>query len=68
MGRPPDARAGYTLLEKVQKMNIPIPYIIYAYGGNLPKHQEEALRKGAFASVSRPKALFETVLNAFKNN
>jgi len=68
MGRPPDAHAGYTLLEKIQKMNLTIPYIIYAYGGNKPEHQEEARRKGAFASVSGPKALFETVVNAFKNN
>jgi CheY-like chemotaxis protein/Na+-transporting methylmalonyl-CoA/oxaloacetate decarboxylase gamma subunit len=64
MGRPPDARAGYTLLEKVQKLNVDAPYIIYAFKGDLPEHQREARSKGAFASVSRPAHLFEKVINA----
>ncbi|GLV57515.1 response regulator [Dictyobacter sp. S3.2.2.5] len=64
MGRPPDAHAGYTLLEKVQKLNRDIPYIIYARGGNSPEYQKEARRKGALASVSGPERLFEKVINA----
>jgi CheY-like chemotaxis protein len=64
MGRPPDPQAGYTLLEKMQEMNISTPYIIYAAGGNDPEHQAEALKKGAFGSASGPSRLLELVMRA----
>jgi CheY-like chemotaxis protein len=68
MGRPPDPRAGYTLLEKVRQMGITTPYIIYARGGNKPESKAEARSKGAFASVSGPPALFETVIYALESS
>ena len=64
MGRPPDPQAGYTLLAKIQEMKITTPYIIYAVGGNDPKHQAEALSKGAFGSASGPSRLLELVMRA----
>lgn len=67
MGRPPDPRAGYTLLEKIQEMKITTPCIIYAAGGRIPEHQVEAHRKGAFGSTSGADGLFELVIKAIKN-
>jgi DNA-binding NtrC family response regulator len=60
MGRPPDSRAGYTLLEEIQKMKINKPFIIYA-GSNLPEHKAEALRRGAYGSTNNPQELFDLV-------
>src|SRR5436190_4767072 len=39
MGRPPDPRAGYTLLEKVRAMKFVMPFIIYSKGANKPQHK-----------------------------
>ncbi len=64
MGRPPDPRAGYTLLAKIQEMKINVPYIIYAAGGNYPQHQAEARSKGAFGSISGASGLLELVMRA----
>lgn len=68
MGRPPDKQAGYTLLDKIKQMNITTPVIIYARGGNRPENRAEARRRGAFASVSSPQMLFETVIDVIKSN
>jgi CheY-like chemotaxis protein len=62
MGRPPDARAGYTLLEAVQKIGIHTPFIIYAKGGNKPENKEEARKRGAYVSVSGPQKLFAVII------
>ncbi len=51
MGRPPDERAGYTLLEELKNMNITIPFIIYS-GSNLPEHKAEANQYGAIGSTN----------------
>jgi CheY-like chemotaxis protein len=64
MGRPPDPRAGYTLLAKIQEMNISTPYIIYARRGNAPEYQAEARSKGAFASTSGASRLLKLVMDA----
>lgn len=46
MGRPPDNRAGFTLLARLREMKINTPYIIYA-GSNSEQHKAEAIRAGA---------------------
>lgn len=64
MGRPPDLQAGYTLLEAVKKLKIKAPYIVYAGGGNKSENKAEAIKRGAFTSVSGPTALFRAVIEA----
>jgi len=65
MGRPPDPRAGYTLLAKVRDMKFAMPYIIYSKGANKPEHKAEALQRGAYASASGPQDLFRTIVTLF---
>lgn len=65
MGRPPDDRAGYTLLNAMRSGGNPIPFIIYA-GSNAPEHIAEALAKGAQGSTNKPSELFKYVLSALK--
>jgi CheY-like chemotaxis protein len=62
-----DLNAGYTLLDTIKTMDIDVPFIIYAGGGNREERKKEALKKGAFASVSGPQALFETVIRALED-
>jgi CheY-like chemotaxis protein len=62
MGRPPDDRAGYTLLSSMNDLGIRIPFLIYAAGGNLPAHRMEALSRGAAGSTNRATDLFQMVL------
>ncbi|MBV9229635.1 MAG: TIR domain-containing protein [Chloroflexi bacterium] len=66
MGRPPDPRAGYTLLKKVQEMGMTIPFIIYA-GSRSPEHIAEARSNGAIGTTNDPQELFEMVVTAIKN-
>jgi CheY-like chemotaxis protein len=63
MGRPPDTRAGYTLLDKLRAAGNHTPFIIYA-GSRSPEHQAEARQHGAMGSTNRPTELFELVLEA----
>lgn len=63
MGRPPDPRAGYTLLDTLRERSDRTPFIIYA-GSDLPEHKEEARRHGAVGSTNRADELFELVLSA----
>lgn len=65
MGRPPDARAGYTLLESLRKAGDTTPFIIYA-SSNAPEHKAEAQRRGALGSTNRPSELFEYVLEGLR--
>lgn len=67
MGRPEGPRAGYDLLEKLQKSNIATPFIIYS-SSNRPEHKAEAYRRGAFGSTNNPRELFQLVLNAIQNS
>jgi CheY-like chemotaxis protein len=63
MNRPPDRRAGYTLLDGLRRGGNPIPFIIYA-GPSAPKHAAEAHEHGALGSINRPDELFSMVLDA----
>ena len=63
MGRPPDKRAGYTLLDEIQTMEINTPFIIYA-GSNLPEHKAEARQRGAYGSTNIATELFELVISS----
>jgi DNA-binding NtrC family response regulator len=62
MGRPPDPRAGYTLLKAVRAKGDHIPYFIYAAGGR--EHTSEAARQGAQGSTNIADELIGMVLNA----
>jgi CheY-like chemotaxis protein len=63
MGRPPDPRAGYTLLDRIRSMGNKTPFIIYA-GSRSPEHRTEAKRRGALDCTNRPDELFGLVLSA----
>lgn len=63
MGRPPDPRAGYTLLDKLRATGDQTPFIIYA-GSRTPGDRAEAIRHGAAGCTNRPDELFEMVLDA----
>ncbi len=63
MGRPPDPRAGYTLLGAVRSNGSHNPFLIYA-GSDSPKHLSEALSRGAQGSTNKPAVLITNVLEA----
>jgi CheY-like chemotaxis protein len=63
MGRPPDPRAGYTLLEKLRASGNQTPFVIYA-ASNAPEHKAEARSRGALGCTNRASELFEYVLAA----
>jgi CheY-like chemotaxis protein len=63
MRRPPDSRAGYTLLEEMRKSGDATPFVIYA-GSRAPEHVAESRRRGAMGCTNRPDELFEYVLSA----
>jgi CheY-like chemotaxis protein len=62
MGRPPDPRAGYTLLDALRKRGDRTPFVIYA-GSDAPEHKVEAKEHGALGSTNRPTELFQLVLS-----
>jgi CheY-like chemotaxis protein len=62
MGRPPDARAGYTLLDRLRSRGDQTPFIIYASSRD-PEHVAEARRHGAIGCTNNPNELFEMVLS-----
>lgn len=63
MGRPPDSRAGYTLLDALRVMGNRTPYMIYA-GSAAPEHVEEARQHGALGSTNDPQELIRMVTQA----
>jgi CheY-like chemotaxis protein len=63
MGRPPDSRAGYTLLDKLRSSGDQTPFVIYA-GSRDPDHVEESRRYGAIGCTNNANELFEMVLIA----
>jgi len=65
MGRPPDARAGYTLLDALRKSGNTTPFVIYA-GSNAPEHKAEARRHGALGCTNRAAELFQYVVSALQ--
>ena len=62
MGRPPDSRAGYTLLEALRNKGDQTPFIIYA-SSRAPEHIAEANLRGGQGTTNRPDELFDMVLN-----
>lgn len=62
MGRGPDRKAGYTLLEQLRASGDRTPYIIYA-GSDSADHRAESKRKGALDSTDRPDELFRLILS-----
>ena len=67
MGRPPDAQAGYTLLDKLRSSGNQIPFIIYA-SSRSPEHQAEARRRGAVGCTNIATELFEMVVSALQRD
>ena len=63
MGRPPDHRAGYTLLDAVRAKDRQTPYFIYA-GSRAREHQAEAKLRGAQGVTNIPGELTQMVLSA----
>ena len=63
MGRPPDSRAGYTLLDKLRSSGDQTPFIIYASSRN-PEHVAESRLHGAIGCTNNANELFEMVLSA----
>ncbi|MDU9401444.1 response regulator [Pseudomonas sp. zfem004] len=63
MNRPPDIRAGYTLLKKLKKNEINLPFIIYS-SSDAQSLVEESNSLGAFGSTNQPTKLFAYVLSA----
>jgi CheY-like chemotaxis protein len=62
MGRPPDPRAGYTLLDQLRSRGDQTPFIIYARSRN-PEHVAESRRHGAIGCTNNANELFEMVLS-----
>ena len=67
MGRPPDARAGYTLLDELRARGVKIPFIIYA-GSSSPEHVAESRQHGAIGCTNNPYELFEYVVEALRQS
>jgi CheY-like chemotaxis protein len=65
MGRPPDPRAGYTLLQALRASGNLTPFFIYA-GSDDPEHRQEALSRGAQGSTNRADVLIADVLKSFE--
>jgi len=63
MGRPPDSRAGYTLLDKLRDAGDKTPLIIYA-SSRAPEHVAESRQHGAIGCTNNANELFEMVLFA----
>ncbi len=63
MGRFPDFRAGYTLLEAVRGSGDQTPYFIYA-GSRNAAHVSEALSRGAQGATNRGDELLQMTLQA----
>jgi CheY-like chemotaxis protein len=67
MGRPPDPRAGYTLLRNLRSRGDRTPFIIYA-ASRKPEHFDEAVGQGALGCTNRPKELIAMVLSALRSS
>lgn len=65
MGRPPDSRAGYTLLDALRARGDKTPYIIYA-GSRSAEHVAESRRHGAIGCTNDPYELFQYVVESLR--
>ena len=63
MGREPDEKAGYTLLDQARGEGYSIPFIIYSSSRDA-SHVAQARQRGAFGATNDPGELFELVLAA----
>lgn len=63
MGRPPDQRAGYTLLDKLRDGGDRTPFVIYA-GSRDPEHVKEAREHGALGCTNSAQELILLVSRA----
>jgi CheY-like chemotaxis protein len=66
MGRPPDPRAGYTLLGQLRANGDQTPFVVYAMSRD-PKHVAESRRHGAIGCTNNANELFEMVLSALSH-
>ena len=66
MSRPPDAKAGYTLLDSLRQSGDMTPFVIYA-GSSAPELKAEARRHGALGSTNRASELFEYVVRTLNS-
>lgn len=67
MGRPPDPKAGYTLLDQMRALENNTPLVFYA-GSRSPEHVQESRRRGALGCTNRPDELFEYVFSEIGRN
>jgi CheY-like chemotaxis protein len=63
MSRPPDDRAGYTLLDRLRSNGNQIPYVIYA-SSRAPEHVRESRKHGAIGCTNMPQELISMVTTA----
>lgn len=63
MGRPPDSRAGYTLLDELRGTGDKTPFVIYASSRD-PEHVREARQHGAIGCTNSPQELITLVTKA----
>jgi CheY-like chemotaxis protein len=66
MSRPPDPRAGYTLLQRLQAQGVHAPFIIYAGRGADSRARAEAAQLGAFGVTNSPNELLQLVRTALE--
>jgi CheY-like chemotaxis protein len=65
MGRPPDDRAGYTLLDRLRSEGDRTPFVIYA-SSRSQEHFDESVRRGAVGCTNRPSELIDLVRRALR--
>lgn len=65
MGRPPDDRAGYTLLEELRRLGDRTPVVLYTTS-RAPEHVDEAVRHGALGCTDEASELMQMVVTALK--
>ncbi|HZR50235.1 MAG TPA: response regulator [Streptosporangiaceae bacterium] len=60
MGRPPNPRAGYTLLDDIRECGDSTPFVIYA-SSRAPEHVREVRQHGAIGATNSPRELVSMV-------
>jgi CheY-like chemotaxis protein len=61
MGRPPDDRAGFTLLKQLRERGLRTPFLIYS-GSKRPEQVKEAHAQGAQGATNDPVELLDMAL------
>jgi CheY-like chemotaxis protein len=67
MRRPPDDRAGYTLLDTLRRRGDRTPYVIYT-SSRAPEHMREAISHGALGATNSPQELIQLVLRGLRTD